>query len=522
MSANSSLAIRIAAIFDGKGLKQAEKGVKGLQSSVKKLAGAAGIGLTAAAVVKFGKNAAKAFVQDQKAVTQLTQSVKNLGLAFDLPSINGFVDKLSLTAGVADDQLRPAMQKLLQVTGSTVKSQELMIQALDISRGSGIAYETVIQDLANAYVGNTKGLKKYNLGLTTAELKTLKFTDAQEKLTETFKGSSAAYLGTYAGKMELLGVAAGEATETIGKGLIDALMILTGDTSVQELADTMQDFADNTAEASSKFATFVKGLLDSGVSQKAQSTWSWLFTKREYPWSPVQPEYKYNDKVPRPRARRFFMGGQDSIQFAKDEAARKKADAEALKRQKELAAFQTKQLADAKKKAALEKAGRTLELQRINLTAALKGKISETDKLSLQLQIALLDQNDTLAAQLSAKLEAATKANAQLQKDLLATPKAPNPFSEWAIPKLDFGGNLLGSAVPNFVPPSWMTPEFMAGIKGGTGPQAYQPPVVEVEVKIGSEDVAAIITQQQTNQSLSGSFVNVNRLGRFGNRSVAE
>jgi len=36
MSANSSLAIRIAAIFDNKGLKQADKGVKGLQSSVKK------------------------------------------------------------------------------------------------------------------------------------------------------------------------------------------------------------------------------------------------------------------------------------------------------------------------------------------------------------------------------------------------------------------------------------------------------------------------------------------------------
>ena len=44
MSANTSLAIRIAAIFDNKGLKQADKGIKTLQSSVKKLAGAAGIG----------------------------------------------------------------------------------------------------------------------------------------------------------------------------------------------------------------------------------------------------------------------------------------------------------------------------------------------------------------------------------------------------------------------------------------------------------------------------------------------
>jgi hypothetical protein len=49
------------------------------------------------------------------------------------------------------------------------------------------------------------------------------------------------------------------------------------------------------------------------------------------------------------------------------------------------------------------------------------------------------------------------------------------------------------------------------------GPQAFNPPapVVNVEVKVAGEDVAAIITQQQTNQSLSGSFVSVNRLGRF-------
>jgi hypothetical protein len=75
---------------------------------------------------------------------------------------------------------------------------------------------------------------------------------------------------------------------------------------------------------------------------------------------------------------------------------------------------------------------------------------------------------------------------------------------------------MLGTPVPNFVPPSYVTPEtFTSG--GGMGPTAFTPPapVVNVEVKVAGEDVAAIITQQQTNQSLSGSFVSVNRLGRF-------
>jgi hypothetical protein len=59
---------------------------------------------------------------------------------------------------------------------------------------------------------------------------------------------------------------------------------------------------------------------------------------------------------------------------------------------------------------------------------------------------------------------------------------------------------------------------------GSMGPQAFNPPTpkIEVKVEVGGQDVAAIITQQQTNQNLSGSFVNVNRLGRFGNVAVAE
>jgi len=59
--------------------------------------------------------------------------------------------------------------------------------------------------------------------------------------------------------------------------------------------------------------------------------------------------------------------------------------------------------------------------------------------------------------------------------------------------------------------------------ESGMGPKAFTPPApkVDVKVEIAGEDVAAIITQQQTDQSLSGSFVNVNRLGRFANTPIA-
>jgi hypothetical protein len=516
--------LRIPVIVENKGKKalgDVDKGVKGLTKSFSKLAGLAGIGLSTAAIINFGKQAAKAFITDEKAASQLALSVKNLGLAFDLPAINGFIDKLSLSAGVADDKLRPAMQKLLQVTGSVSKSQELLIQALDISRASGIEYETVVQDLANAYVGNTKGLKKYNLGLTAAELKTMKFADAQEKLNKTFKGGSAAYLKTYAGQMEILTVAAGEASEKIGKGLMDALMILTGDTTVEELSDTMLELADNTAVALTNLGKFGKGVID---VFGPIATFLEDFIIKTQPFVDLIVEGNpagFMDK-PRTTARRFFAGGQDSLQFARDSIARRKAEAEAAKRAKALAAMQTKALADAKKKAALEKAARTLEIDRINIAAALKGKISETDRISLELQKAILDGNGTLAEKLAKDLEAAVKRNNDLQKALLATPEAPNPYRNWKAPNMGGIGGALGledlrgqsAAIPSFNDMTKVGVGGALGLEDLRGRSAAVPQI-NITVELDGQTVGGAIREGQINDSLSGSFNQVNRGSGF-------
>jgi hypothetical protein len=192
-----------------------------------------------------------------------------------------------------------------------------------------------------------------------------------------------------------------------------------------------------------------------------------------------------------------------------------------MKRAKELLSVQKKNLDTQKKQNALNKASKTLNLEAISIEAALKGKLSETDRLSLQLQKAILDGNATLATQLSDQLDTAIKRNNELRASLLATPKAPNPFSEWSVPKLDFGGNMLGTPVPNFVPPAYaMPPTFgqQGGLPAGVVAGVNPAPVVNVKVEVAGEAVAAVITQQQTNQSLSGSFIGVNRTARFGTR----
>ena len=154
----SNIRIDIASEFKDKGFKQAEKATGGLQGNLKAL-GKTLVGvLSVREVYQFGKAAVKAFSEDELAAKRLSQSLGNLGLAFEDSRVTKFISDLEATSGVLDDQLRPAFQSLLTTTGSVTKSQELLGLALDVAAGSGQDVQTVASDLSKAYVGNTKSL----------------------------------------------------------------------------------------------------------------------------------------------------------------------------------------------------------------------------------------------------------------------------------------------------------------------------------------------------------------------------
>ena len=525
--------LRIPIIGEFKGKKafgDAEKATGKLDKSVKKLGGALVAAFSIQKIAQFGKAAAKAFIADEKAASQLAMSVKNLGLAFETPRIEEFISKLSKASGVADDVLRPSMQKLLQTTVSVTKSQELLTQALDISRGSGVDYETVVEDLTKAYVGQTRGLNKYKLGVTAAELKTMKFADVQERLNKQFSGANAAYLETFAGKMEVLGTAAGEAQEIIGKGLIDALMILSGDTTIDGLAVSMETFATNTANAVTQIAKLAKGVANFatesyGKVDKLSDNITDFIDKITFNPNPVARTRNVG------QAGRLFTGGSGGAGFnIEEERERRRIEAEAAKRAKELAALQAKSLAlqvkaaaEAKKKAALDKASKTLNIEAIGLEAALKGKISETDRISLLLQKAILEGNANQATKLSDQLNEAVKRQNELAAILLATPKAPNPYENWKIPDdvLAWTAASLGVTVSSLgttpVPISSTFSdaqmELAAAVNAG---QSAEQRLINVQVYLDGDVVGGAITNSQINSSLSGSFNQINRSGNVG------
>ncbi len=503
--AEKGVRIRIISESVGKGFKDANKALAGLKKAV----GVLGISLSAAAIANFGKQAAKAFIEDEKAASRLALTVKNLGLAFETPRIEEFINGLSRASGVTDDQLRPSMQKLLQTVGSVTKAQELLSQAVDISRGSGVDYETVVNDLSMAFVGQTKGLRKYYLGLTTAELANMSFAQVQKKLTAQFTGSNAAYLETYAGKLGILSNVAGEASETIGKNLVDGLALISGGgNSIEPLANSMEDLSIWVGDtiyglsimiAQLKSLPLVGKLLEGAGGQGFLKTYS--------------PIIMMLDRFAQMGAAARPLEGRASEHMGRlgnpNAAISKKIETDAAKRAKQLADMKKKELNTQKKQNALTKASKVLDLDRIAVTAALKGQISETDRISLNLQLALLDKNESAALKLSAELTEATKRQNDLKNALLTTPEAPNPYRNWIPPVFNVPTGGMGST---------MAGDYLGLGAIGAGGTANS--IMNVQVILDGDVVGGAVTSVQQNQSLSGTFSDVSRYNGRGAPSV--
>jgi hypothetical protein len=235
--------IKIGSSFDAKGFKQADTALGKLAKTTKNVAGAIGLAYGASAVIAYGKASVKAFAQDEAAALRLSRAVENLGIGFANPAIADYISNLEKSSAIADDILRPAFQGLLTTTGSLTQSQKLLNDAITISRASGIDLATVTEDLGKGYIGITKGLTKYNTGLTRAELQSKSFDEILGITLKRSAGAAEDYLGTTAYKFDVLSVASNNASEIIGGSLVDAFAIIGGGTEASDAAYAIETIA---------------------------------------------------------------------------------------------------------------------------------------------------------------------------------------------------------------------------------------------------------------------------------------
>jgi len=410
--------IDIAAEFTGKkAFKQAETSTDKLTKNVKGLAKGLLAVYGAQKLLSYAKASVKAFAEDDKAAKALGTTLKNLGLAYgsNINTVNGFISRLEMQTGVLDDELRPAMDRMLRATGDVTKSQELLGLALDISAGTGRSLTQVSQSLQKAFLGQKQALGRLGVGLTKAELETSSFEQIQERLSVLFAGQATAAADTYAGSLAKLTVAGNNAKETIGKGLVDALITITNSNSTDEFIAKIDKAAQSIANFVRETGEFIK-ITKSIFDFKNLSFFA--------PSGGLFGDGKGFGNIS------MSVSSQDTQRA--DAIARKNAMA-ITKLTKEQAAAQRKILLDKRLGAAIDKANLALnkgnevfDLDRIQIAAALTSQAEQLGKATNSSQLSQI-ANDT--ARLNVKKSILALEDAIAAKDEQAIIAATNKLN---------------------------------------------------------------------------------------------
>jgi hypothetical protein len=388
-----TLVVSALSTFDNKGLKKAKKEVSAFDKQIKSFAKVFATAFSVTALSKYSKAAVKAFMADEKAAKSLEQQLKNTGYQFSAPGVELYIANLQKSTGVLDDELRPAFQRLLTVTGSITKSQDALNTALNVSAATGKSLSEVSAALTRGFSGNTAGLSRLGAGISKATLKTGDMDKIMGELNKKFAGQSAARLTTYSGKMDLLKVASENVKEEIGKGILGALDALGEDTNIEDTTKKMEALGKQTGDSITGLGVFLKTLGDIpgiGLIGKAFYETSALGLLAR-----LGKENRPARELPVSEQR--SAGRIDAKRFQTEDKLAKAKAAELLLLQKKNA-IENKNVEELRKK---------FDLERIGITAALNSATDEETKLRLKAQLAILDNNEAMAKKLITELEAA-------------------------------------------------------------------------------------------------------------------
>jgi hypothetical protein len=420
----ANVIIDIAAEFTGKkGFKQAETATDKMTKNVKKLAGAFGLAFSATAVLAYGKAAVKAAAEDEKAQKQLALALKNVGLGRDAASSEAYIQSLQSEFGIVDDLLRPAYQTLAIATRDSAESQRLLNLSLDISAATGKDLGAVTTALSRAYLGNNTALTRLGVGISKADLKTKSFVDITEELAKTFAGAATESANSLAGQMAKLEVASANVQEILGKGIIDSLIILSGNTSVDELAVDMETAATNAAAFLATVSEIVRYLNQPMMSVSGSIA---DFVEKTSPFVNLIIEGDpsgFMKKKPKPFTTPMTISGQ--VRIKQEKMIAKLVQQQAVSQAKIL---KDKKLQNAIDKAnlALGKGSDVFDLDRIQIAAALTNQAESLGKATSAAQ-ALQIANDT--ARLNVKQSILALEDAIAAKDEAAIVAATNKLN---------------------------------------------------------------------------------------------
>jgi len=166
--------------------------------------------------------ATKAAIEDQKSQEMLAVQVRKVtdATAADIEVMEEWIDQRARATGVADDELRPALSRLVAATGDVKEAQKLLALSQDVATSTGKKLDTVILAMIKGTTGVTGGFGRMGIATKNAKGEALSFDEILAELEKKFGGSTAKAADTAAGKMARLKVAFQETAEDIGRILL--------------------------------------------------------------------------------------------------------------------------------------------------------------------------------------------------------------------------------------------------------------------------------------------------------------
>lgn len=225
-----AISIPIISEFNGDGIDKAVKQFKQLETTGQKAQfalkkAAVPAAAAVAALTAVIGDSIKAATEDAEAQAMLARQLRASALASDatIAATEEFISKTSMAAAVSDDELRPALARIVTATGEVNEAQDLLSIALDVSAATGKDLASVSEAMAKGFAGNLKPL-----GALSPELKTLikdggDFSDVLRILDMNFKDAAETAANTTAGGMRRLAISIGEAKESLGAAFLPVL-----------------------------------------------------------------------------------------------------------------------------------------------------------------------------------------------------------------------------------------------------------------------------------------------------------
>jgi len=421
MSRNTVEVDFVTAYKGATNVKKAQTDLERLGAAAKKMAGLFGIAFAGKELVNFGRASVQAFATNQKQVALLTNTLKNLGQEFAANDVNKFIDSLALASGKTKEELIPAFQNLFISTKNVNDAQNELKIALDVSAGTGKDLAAVSQALSKGYLGNTTSLTRLGAGLNKTILATKNMKLINTELSKVFKNDTATAADTVQGKINRLTVATNEAKVAIGEGLVTAFGDLTNSTDFNDSLTKIVQMGENIGNL----------IVDISRIAKVGS----ILSLKNIVMDPFSTIKKYLDVTSKWEKEDAKAKKDKSTMTAAEIAKLAKLQSDAAKNQLKIINDQKKATQDKLKAERdslnLKLAGQTVDMQNIEIQAALQRGQTKSVTDVLLLQRAIINGNADQAEVLSQAILKANGLVMDVKGNITSIGDATNPFKDW-------------------------------------------------------------------------------------------